>query len=302
MGVKERNMKTTITAVFLFMQYWVFSQSFTEKINKELMFEKKGVNNALLIANINGSVTVTGYDGEKIMVEVTRTIKAKTPERLDNAKAQIRLGFLDRADTLIFYTEGLCSRFGKTSKKKGDWTHKNGWGYLWSEDKEDCDEKADYSFDYVVKVPKSVNVLVSTVNDGDLKIENVAGGVVANNVNGSIELSGLSREASAHTINGDVDISYEKNPLKPCRFYTLNGDINAWFQKGLAAELSFESFNGELYTNVNGLESLPVQMEKESTKNGVKYKINGNRFKIGAGGVLLDFETFNGNVYLKEKI
>ncbi|MBL7862467.1 MAG: hypothetical protein JNJ65_14975 [Cyclobacteriaceae bacterium] len=295
-------MKSTITAVFLFMQYWVFSQSFTEKINKELMFEKKGVNNALLIANINGSVTVTGYDGEKIMVEVTRTIKAKTPERLENAKAHIRLGFLDRADTLIFYTEGLCSRFGKTSKKKGDWTHKNGWGYLWSEGKDDCDEKADYSFDYVVRVPKSVNLLVSTVNQGDLKIENVAGGVVANNVNGSIELTGLSREASAHTINGDVDISYEKNPQKPCRFYTLNGDINAWFQKGLAAELSFESFNGELYTNVNGLESLPVQMEKESTKNGVKYKINGNRFKIGAGGVLLDFETFNGNVYLKEKI
>lgn len=302
MGVKERSMKSTITAVFLFMQYWVFSQSFTEKINKELMFEKKGVNNALLIANINGSVTVTGYDGEKIMVEVTRTIKAKTPERLENAKAHIRLGFLDRADTLIFYTEGLCSRFGKTSKKKGDWTHKNGWGYLWSEGKDDCDEKADYSFDYVVRVPKSVNLLVSTVNQGDLKIENVAGGVVANNVNGSIELTGLSREASAHTINGDVDISYEKNPQKPCRFYTLNGDINAWFQKGLAAELSFESFNGELYTNVNGLESLPVQMEKESTKNGVKYKINGNRFKIGAGGVLLDFETFNGNVYLKEKI
>ena len=103
-----------------------------------------------------------------------------------------------------------------------------------------------------------------------------------------------------HTINGDVDITYTKNPVQPCKFYTLNGDINAWFQKGLAAELSFESFNGNFFTNVQKLESMPVEVEKKQTDNGMKYKVNGNRFKVGTGGVRLDFETFNGNVYLKE--
>ncbi len=268
----------------------------------ELSFEKKGIDNALMIANINGHVTVTGYDGDKILLEVTRTIKAKTSERLEKGKAQIKLGIIDRADTIILYTEGLCSRFGKTSKRNGDWTHRNGWGYNWSERDDDCKELCDYSFDYVVKVPRSINLLVSTVNEGDVKIENLTGSIVANNVNGSIALSGISREATAHTINGDVDISYSKNPLNPCRFYTLNGDINAWFQKGLAADLSFESFNGELFTNVDHLESLPVTVEKKETQKGIKYKVNGNRFKIGDGGVVLDFETFNGNVYLKEKI
>ncbi len=296
-------MKTLILLITVFFQHLIFAQSFTDKTTKELSFEKKGIDNSLMIANINGHVTVTGYDGDKILLEVTRTIKAKTSERLEKGKAQIKLGIIDRADTIILYTEGLCSRFGKTSKKNGDWTHRNGWGYNWNErDNDDCKELVDYSFDYVVKVPRSINLLVSTVNEGDIKIENLTGAIVANNVNGSITLSGISREASAHTINGDVDITYAKNPLKPCRFYTLNGDINAWFQKGLAADLSFESFNGELFTNVDHLESLPVAVEKKETQKGIKYKVNGNRFKIGEGGVVLDFETFNGNVYLKEKI
>ncbi len=295
-------MKTIILIIATLLQSTVFSQSFTEKITKELSFEKKGVDNALMIANINGSIKVTGYDGDKVLLEVTRTIKAKTPERLEKGKAQIKLGIIDRADTLILYTDGLCSHFGKTSKRNGDWGHRNGWGYDWSDREEDCKELCDYSFDYVIKVPMSVNLLMSTVNDGDLEVENLKGSIVANNVNGGIKLSNISREASASTINGNVDITYTKNPDKACRFYTLNGDINAWFQKGLSANMSFESFNGELFTNVPHLESLPVVVEKKETEKGTKFKVNGNRFKVGDGGVVLDFETFNGDVYVKEKI
>lgn len=295
-------MKTIILVIATLLQSTAFTQSFTEKITKELSFEKKGIENALMIANINGSIKVTGYDGDKILIEVTRTIKAKTPDRLEKGKAQIKLGIIDRADTLILYTEGLCSHFGKTSNKNGDWTHRNGWGYDWNDRDEDCKELCDYSFDYVVKVPMSVNLLVSTVNDGDLEVENLKGGIVANNVNGGIKLSNITREASASTINGNVDITYTKNPDKACRFYTLNGDINAWFQKGLSANMSFESFNGELFTNVLRLESLPVAVEKKETEQGTKFKVNGNRFKVGNGGVILDFETFNGDVYVKEKI
>ncbi len=33
----------------------------------------------------------------------------------------------------------------------------------------------------------------------------------------------------------------------------------------------------------------------------MKYKVKGNQYQIGSGGMLLDFETFNGNVYLKER-
>jgi len=277
-------------------------QTFSEKIMKEVSFEKKNSSNALIVANINGSINVTGYEGEKIVLEVTRTIKGKTSSRLEQGKKEIQLGMIDRADTLIFYVNGTCNTFGRNKNKEHNWETDTGWSYDWSDRKgERCTIPYDYALDFTIKVPFSVNLLVSTVNEGDISVANMKGAMRVNNINGDIKLSNISKEASASTINGDVDVEYVKNPDKACRFYTLNGDINAWFQKGLAANMSFESYNGEFYTNVEQLESLPVMVEKEHQESGTRYKLNGNRFKIGNGGVPLEFETFNGDVYLKER-
>lgn len=286
-------------------------QSFTEKITKEFSFEKKGADNAVLVSNINGSIKVEGYSGDKIIVEVNKSISAKTNERLEKGKADIQLGVIDRADTLIFFVEGTGAQFGRKSESRRNSHGNSEWGYDWccNGNRNDngncncnCRTEFDYKMDFVVKVPSSVHVVVSTINDGNISVNNVSGAVIADNINGSIQLNKLVREARASTINGDVDVDYVTNPTKNCRFYTLNGDINALFQRGLAANMSFESFNGSFYTNIDKLESMPVQLEKKESDKGTKFKVDGNRFKIGPGGAtFLDFETFNGNVYLKEK-
>ena len=285
----------------------LIAQSHTEKISKEFTLQKKSSSNALIIANINGDIKVTGYEGDKILVEVTKTIRAKTDARLEKGKTEIQLGVLDEVDTLILYVEGPCTSFGKANyKNRGDrWNKIGKYNYNWndwSNNKRGCREEFDYTMDFVVKIPSSLNIAVSTINDGDVIVEEVKGSVVANNINGSIRLTNLVREADACTINGDLDVTYTKNPEKDCRFYSLNGDINAIFQKGLAANLSFESFNGDFYTDIQPLEALPVMVEKTKEGDGIKYKVNGNRYKIRTGGILLDFETFNGDVFLKENV
>ena len=281
-----------------------FAQSSTEKISKEFTFEKKSSANTFMIANINGDIIVEGYSGDMVIVEATKTIKAKTEERLQKGKQELTIGVLDRADTIILYLDGLCNKFGKYNK---NWQgkHSSGWSYHW----DDCngnrdwhrDEGYDYTVDFKVKVPASVNVSVSTVNNGDIKVEKVSGRVRANTVNGAIALKDLASAVDAYTINGDVDLDFERNPAVDCRFYTLNGDINALFRKGLAANIGFKSFNGDLFSNVSDLATMPAALEKKESKKGVKYSVNGNRFKIGKGGALLDFETFNGDVFVKEK-
>jgi len=294
--------KISMSVAFLIGISLSQGQTFSEKILKEVSFETKSLSNALIIANINGSISVSGYEGEKVILEVTRTIKAKTASRLEQGKKEIQLGVIDRADTLIFYVNGTCNTFGRNKSKEHNWGTEDGWSYNWSDDDgKQCTIPYDYKLDFTLKVPFSINLLVSTINEGNISVANMKGAMRVNNINGDIKLNNISKEASASTINGDVDVEYVKNPDKACRFYTLNGDINAWFQKGLTANMSFESYNGEFYTNVEQLESLPVVVEKEEHDNEVKYKVNGNRFKIGNGGVLLDFETFNGDVYLKER-
>jgi hypothetical protein len=280
----------------------LMAQTHTEKIVKEFTFEKAGAHNAFMIANINGHIKVESYNGDKIQVEVTKTIRAKTQERLDRGKEEIQLGVIDLADTIILHVSSPCNYFERSNPKSRHSHMGTKWGYAWDQRGRSCHESYDYALDFTVKIPAAVNLLVSTINNGDIIIENVKSVVKANNINGSIRLHNLMREAEASTINGDVDVEYAQNPQRDCRFYTLNGDINALFQKGLAASMGFQSFNGSLYTNIDQLEQLPVVVEKKPDSKGIKYKVNDNQFKIGSGGAYLDFETFNGNVYVKEKL
>jgi hypothetical protein len=293
-------MKNIITGLLLLTAIAAGAQTFSEKITRDVAFEKKSADNALIIANINGHVTVTGYNGDRILVEVTKTIHGKTTERLEKGKKELQLGVKDLADTIILYVDiaGACNSFIRSPRHNG---RRSGWGYQWNNNGrcDGCQTEYDYTLDFVVKVPESLHLITSTINKGDIAIRSVKGTVVAENVNGSISVADLAREAELVTINGDVTIDCQQNPSKACRFYTLNGDINANFRKGLAAELSFESFNGEFYTDIDGIQSLPARLEKASDSKGVKFKVNGNRYRIGAGGPLLDFETFNGNVYLR---
>lgn len=296
-------MKLIVWLVFMMgISVPLTAQTHSEKIVKEFVFEKKHSGNALMIVNINGNIKVEAYEGDKIQVEITKSIAGKTQDRLEKGKQEVQLGIVDLADTIVLYTSTPCHHFERSSPKSRHSHMGTNWGYSWDQSGRSCHESYRYTLDFRVKIPSTVNLLVSTVNDGDVVVENVNGVVTAHNVNGSIRLNNLMRESEARTINGDVDIEYAQNPQRDCKFYTLNGDINASFQKGLTASLGFQSFNGSLYTNIDQLEHLPAQVEKKKHEGSIKYKVNSNRFKIGSGGAYLDFETFNGNVYLKEKI
>jgi DUF4097 and DUF4098 domain-containing protein YvlB len=292
-------MKFLITLLVAAYTTVTFAQTHTEKIVREITFEKVSEANALMIANINGDVKVQGYDGDKILIEVNKWVAGKTAARLEKGKTELQLGVINRADSIILYVVNGCTSFGKGQRFGDGWN--KGWGYNWNCNEGHCETDYDYKMDFMVKVPRRISVTANTINEGEIDVQNVSGSIRANNINGGIKLANLEREAVASTINGDVDVEYTSNPSKDCRFYSLNGDINAFFRKGLAANLSFESFNGEFFTNINGIDQLPAILEKSEKGEGIHYKVNGNLYKIGKGGPLLDFETFNGNVYLKEK-
>lgn len=294
--------KITLTVVGLAIAGATLAQSSEEKITRELSFENKGGLNTLMILNINGNVTVEGYAGDKILVEVTKTSRAKSGARLAEGKEEIQLAVMDRADTLILYIGGTCAPFGRQPRK--NWQRKfNGWGYRWNDNGgKGCESRYDYRMDFVVKVPAASGVVASTVNQGDVDVSGVSGAVLADNVNGSIRLSGISGATQASTINGTVNLDFSGNPPGDSRFYSLNGDITANFRKGLAAQLAFKSFNGEFYSSLDEITALPVQLEKSDRGGeGTRYRVSGNRYKIRQGGPLLDFETFNGDVIVREK-
>src|SRR5688500_3341329 len=110
-------MKKLLLIVCALVPGIMMAQSFSEKINRELQFEKKTSTSTLMILNVDGYVRVEGYAGDKVIVEVNKQIYGKTDARIERGKTEIQLGVIDRADTIILYVQGVCNEFGKVSNR-----------------------------------------------------------------------------------------------------------------------------------------------------------------------------------------
>lgn len=294
-------MRTVTLILFLSICACGQAQQEPDIIKKEFAFLRPSSGNTLIVANISGSIHVEGSDSETVIVEAEKRI-GKGISRADGEGRPINVGYIDRGDTIILYVDGLCSTFGKLSQ--GQRGRHSQWGYTY----EGCNENGwtrnenhDFVINFSIKIPASTHVILSTVNKGDVVVSRCSGNVIAENINGNVRLDHIAGASFASTINGDLNLNYDKIPGVDSRYYTLNGNIHADFPKGLAAIVSFKSFNGDFYTNVNDLQLMPVTVEQYKDKEGIRYKLDGNRYSVGNGGVNLNFETFNGNVYLKEK-
>ena len=287
-------LKISMLYVFIFLLASNgYAQEDKSETRKTVSLEVAPEDFVLLLANINGNITIKPNTSNTIEFKVVKTITAKSSERLESGIKDVVLHYDDRKDTLLVFLQIPCQNFS--------FDHKTRWGYNWRSD--ECDLKYDYKFDFEVMVPVNANLHISTVNNGEIKVDGIKGNIHARNVNGGIEINGAEGPADVHTINGDVNLEYNVQPTHESRFYTLNGDINANFPYGLNAEMGFKSFNGDFYTNIEDITDKPVIMKKEiPEEEGISFKIGSiSTIRARSGGVNLMFETFNGNVYVKEK-
>ena len=70
----------------------------------------------------------------------------------------------------------------------------------------------------------------------------------------------------------------------------------------LTATTSFKSFMGSFFTDFSSTKLLPGVVKTTSEEDGFKFKVEDlKRVEINGGGTVMNFETFNGDVYLTEK-
>ncbi|GAB2777617.1 hypothetical protein GCM10027275_20960 [Rhabdobacter roseus] len=264
------------------------NQKFSERVRQEFTLVGTAGASTLVIYNINGFIRVEGTSGSTVSLEAHKQLTAKDQLGLDKGKQEFKLGFEQRGDTIFAYlAEPYDSR---PSRERRDWGR----------------DKLEYDFtvDFTVKVPRAMNLNVSTINRGDVTVKDVSGSLRVRNINGAIGLTNASGLTDAHTINGNLEATYASTPADASAYYTLNGDIKVSYPASLSADLQFKSFQGEFYTDFPQAETLPAQVVKNKEKRGDKtvYKLNKTTaVRIGNGGKTLRFETFNGNVYIKKQ-
>jgi hypothetical protein len=267
----------------------VNGREFREHLSKEFTLSKDASGSTLFIYNISGFIKVEGYAGNKVLLEMDKTITADDDKSLETGKKEFRLDFGQGADSIIAYISSPVDSRPHRHRQYND-------------DREDIDY--NFNVDFTVKVPFGMNLNISTVNDGVISVNNVAGRLHVNNVNEEISIKNAKGTTFAHTVNGDVTVSYQSNPPDESSYYTINGDIKVNYQPDLSADLQFKSMNGEFFTDFPAAQLLPSSTTKVLEKKGdaIVYKLNSTTaVRFGKGGKTFRFETLNGNVYIKKQ-
>lgn len=287
-------MKATLTLILLLsFGLLVQAQKMPYKdestIRRSLSFE--GSTDPLLILhNVEGDVSIEGYDGKTVEVEIRQLLSAKSERYLQQAREEVKLISRIENGIILIYPENPDVK----ADLKGRKLHYN---------INRRDEDYRFHFDFTVRVPRNTSLQASTINDGEVHVSHVAGDDVRlSNVNGALKAEQVSGLTAASTINGPISITYSDQLMRDARIHTINGDITVLLPPDLKADVRFKSMNGDLFTNFEDVQVGP-SVEEASSDKGKKatYRLDkSTRMQINGGGPLLDFEVLNGNVYLKK--
>jgi hypothetical protein len=235
------------------------------------------------IDNVNGSIEVTGGTSNEVQLVVNKTLRAETKSKLEEARTKVTLDITQESDLLKFYVNGpfRCPC-------------------------QDCvsfhgDEGYSVKMDFVLQIPRDVDIRLKTVNSGQIKVKNVIGSFVVRNVNGGIEMQDMAGSGLARTVNGAVHVTFRENPKEASSFGSINGAVELRFQRNLAADFRFKTFNGGVYTDF-AVATLPAGGMKEERRDG-KVVYRADRYtgaRVGNGGPEIKVDNLNGDIRILE--
>jgi len=270
-----------------------------ETISEVIEFVERYPNHQVRIFNVNGSIDVAGHVGDDLVIEASKQISAENTEAVIEGLDEIDLTVSAHDQTLYIY---LDSPFTHFDPKAGELWHSD---TCWRRD--DCSRKhpkKDYHYrmDIMIQLPESVNLEVSTINQGDITITGVhAEKLTVSNINGAIDMADVSGQSFVSAINQDINIAYRDNPIADSKYESINGDLNITFAGTPDAEVVYDTMHGDFYTAYD-ITMLPAVVKRSSKqkKHGIQYKLDAeNRLQVGQGGPEYRFKTLNGDIKMK---
>lgn len=242
-----------------------------------------GANSKVLVDNISGFVHVTGYDGNKVEIDVRKEARAELNDSLAQSKRDVKLDIEQVGDTVTLYVDGPF-RIQNGINYRGD----NYYGY-------------HVNYDYEIRVPRATVVDLKTINNGDIEVKGTSGDFSVHELNGGIDMQDISGSGVVHTLNGKVKVAFARNPARDCEFHTLNGAMDVYFQQPLNAELHFKTLNGGVYAD---FDVAPLNTPVSAAVSNGRYLYRSNRSnsgRAGSGGPKLTFNGLNRAIRLHTK-
>lgn len=279
--------KTLLTISLLTVCLLTAMAQQSQSISEELNLPQNSSEYKIKIMNLHGKVEVQGHAGTSVELQAQKTVDASRRGNADHLAQEWSLAFRQEGNTILVYADGPGVVVKQNSS--GDWNYNV---------KHDGKE-GTVKFDIVLRVPDKVIVNASTINGGDVLMQDLQGDASGSNVNGSVRLSNISGNVSATTVNGDVEVQSRTAPDTDTQFTTVNGAVRLTYPPQLAAIIQYTSVSGDFYTDFS-VTATPLK-EEHKKKGGTYYKIGGkSALQVGNGGPKIKITTVNGDMYLKK--
>jgi hypothetical protein len=257
--------------ICIFFFYHARSQSPEQLI---VPLSSPGSSYTLHVDLVNGSIKVSGYEGKEIQISVTA--KGKREDGQEGPGGMKRIS--------------PKNSFDITAKEENNSV---------SVENNDVNRAIELS----LKIPKNVKLKLSTVNNGDIEVENVQGELEINNVNGGIKCLGIAGSVVASTVNGNVITTFASIDEKaPMAFTTLNGNVDVSLPAGVKSNFKLKSERGEIYTDFD-MDIDKTQPQTETQKEAGMYRLKLEDWimgKINGGGPEMLMKNMNGNIYIRK--
>jgi len=228
---------------------------------------------------INGGITVKGYEGKDAIIE-TRSGQSGEHERRHVPRGAEGMKRIDNtAMGLTAEEEDNVLTVGARPGRDADLT---------------------------IQVPVNTSLKLSCINGGDIVVDNIAGEIEVNNTNGGVKLTNVSGSVIAHALNKSVIVKLNKvTPDKSMSFSSLNGDVDVTLPADAKARVKLKTDNGEIYSDFDvKLDASGRQpVIEDGRANRGKYRVrmdHGMYGTINGGGPEFQFQTFNGNVFIRK--
>lgn len=147
---------------------------------------------------------------------------------------------------------------------------------------------------------------------GNIDINQVKGEIEISNAHGNVNLSQVSGNAVVYASNGNIRASFfHVEQGKPMSFCSMNGILDIWLPPGIKANVSTQSSKGEIHSDFDiKIDSATVQpppgksrsygisrISRVSGSGSVDRMVTG---KINGGGQDIRLKTYRGNIYIRK--
>ncbi|HKW99433.1 MAG TPA: DUF4097 family beta strand repeat-containing protein [Bryobacteraceae bacterium] len=230
---------------------------------------------------VNGSITIKGYDGKDAIIE-TRREPGDERERHHERVPRGAEGMKRITNTAMGLTAEEEDNVLNIGAHPG--------------------RDANLS----IQVPVNTSLKLGVVNGGDIVVDHISGEIEVNNVNGGVTLTNVSGSVIAHALNKNVVVKLNQiTPDKSMSFSSLNGDIDVTLPADTKARVKLKTDNGDIYSDFDITMDPTARrtVVEDGRPNRGKYRVRIDRSMYGTingGGPEFQFQTFNGNIYIRK--